>query len=108
MCIRDSYDILLCPVAASTAFPHDQEGERPDRTIIINGKPESVVDQLFWAGITTLAYLPSTVIPTGVASDALPCGLQIITDYLEDHTALEFAGLAEQILGGFTPPNGYH
>ena len=102
------YDILLCPVAASTAFPHDQEGERPDRTIIINGKPESVVDQLFWAGITTLAYLPSTVIPTGVASDGLPCGLQIITDYLEDHTALEFAGLAEQILGGVTPPNGYH
>ena len=102
------YDILLCPVAASTAFPHDHSGERADRTIPINGKPEAVVDQLFWAGITTLARLPSSVIPVGTAADNLPCGLQIITDYLEDHTALEFAGLAEQILGGFIPPNGFH
>ena len=80
----------------------------PKELLPINGKPEAVDDQLFWAGITTLARLPSSVIPVGTAADNLPCGLQIITDYLEDHTALEFAGLAEQILGGFIPPNGFH
>src|SRR5439155_603074 len=30
------YDLLLCPAAASAAFPHDQQGERHERTIEIN------------------------------------------------------------------------
>ncbi len=35
----ESYDILLCPTAASAAFPHDHVGERHERTISVNGKP---------------------------------------------------------------------
>ena len=44
------YDVLLCPTAASAAYPHDQEGDRADRTIPVNGGQESTIDQLFWAG----------------------------------------------------------
>src|SRR5262250_1669853 len=32
------WDLLLCPVASSAAFPHDHEGERHDRTIVVNGR----------------------------------------------------------------------
>ena len=46
----EDYD-LLTPVAASAAFPHDQVGDRADRTIPINNGNEPTVDQLFWAGL---------------------------------------------------------
>ena len=101
------YDLLLCPVAASAAFPHDHTGERPDRTIQINGQTQSVIDQLFWAGISTLTHLPSSVVPAGLTQSGLPCGLQIIGNFLEDYTTLEFAHLMEQAIGGFQCVPGY-
>lgn len=101
------WDLLLCPTAASTAFPHQQQGQRHERTIQVNGKPELTVDQLFWAGLSSVVYLPSTVVPVGPASDGLPCGLQIIAGHGRDKTALAFAKMIERELGGFVPPPGY-
>lgn len=101
------YDLFLCPTAASAAFPHDHEGERQDRTIPVNGRREQTTDQLFWAGLSGVVYLPSTVAPVGLTSSGLPCGLQIVGAYLHDRTCIEFARLLEQELGGFTPPPGY-
>ena len=101
------YDLLLSPIAASAAFVHDHAGERPDRTILINGRQEPAIDQLFWAGLSGVVYLPSTVAPAGLTRSGLPCGLQIVADYMEDNTALEFARLMEEALGGFQAPPGY-
>ena len=61
----DDHDVLLCPTAASAAFVHDHEGLREDRTILVNGRRESTMDQLFWAGLSGVVYLPSTVAPVG-------------------------------------------
>src|SRR5947209_2300415 len=43
----EDYDILLCPVAASAAFPHDQshEGKRWRRRITVNNKRVPPTDQ---------------------------------------------------------------
>ncbi len=101
------YDLLLCPIAASAAYPHDHEGERADRTILVNGKPEPTTDQLFWAGLSCNVYLPSSVAPVGLTRSQLPCGLQIVGPYLHDHTCIEFARLLEEEFGGFMPPPGY-
>lgn len=101
------WDVLVCPTAASTAFPHQQEGLRHERRIQVNGRPEPTVDQLFWAGLASLPYLPATVAPAGLARDGLPCGLQIIAAHGRDRTALAFAAMMERELGGFTPPPGY-
>ena len=49
--------------------------------------------QLFWAGLITVAYLPSTVFPTGPASDGLPIGLQAVSAEYRDYTCIEFARL---------------
>ena len=46
----EEWDLLLCPPAASAAFPHDQQGERYERTIRVNGQDVPTTDQLFWAG----------------------------------------------------------
>lgn len=103
----ENYDLLLCPAAASTAFKHDQKGDRLDRLISINGKPESVLYQMFWASICGLAYLPSTVAPAGICKDGLPCGLQIVAPHGYDKHSIAFAAMMERELGGFTPPPGY-
>lgn len=101
------YDLLLCPAAASTARPHDQTGDRADRTVEINGGRQPCTDQMFWAGIASLPKLPATVAPAGVAADGLPCGLQIIGPHLQDRRCIAFAALLEDVLGGFEPPPGY-
>ncbi|MEC9167698.1 MAG: amidase family protein, partial [Pseudomonadota bacterium] len=101
------YDLLLCPIAASTAFPHDQAGERADRTIPINGGRQPVTDQLFWAGYPNMAYLPSTVAPAGLVGDGLPCGLQIVAKRFHDLSAIHFARLMADVVGGFQAPPGY-
>ena len=103
----EDYDLLLCPNAASTAFPHDHEGERPDRFITVNGRPEPAPDQLFWAGLANAFYLPGTAAPTGLTRSGLPCGIQIVGPYLGDRMTLAFARLIETELGGFIAPPGY-
>ena len=102
----ETYDLLLCPAAASPAFPHDQAGERHDRTITVNGKAQPVVDQLFWAGYPCGYYLPSTVAPIGLAG-GLPVGIQIIGRQYDDLTCLHMAGLIEEGYCRFAPPPGY-
>lgn len=74
------------------------------KTIPIDNGRQPTTDQLFWAGMSGMVYLPSTVAPAGLTRSGLPCGLQIVAPYLEDHSALEFARLMEQELGGFRPP----
>jgi len=101
------YDLFLCPAAASAAFPHDHEGERPERTIVVNGRREPTTDQLFWAGLSGMVYLPATVAPVGLTRSRLPCGLQIVGAFLHDRTCIDFARLVAQELGGFIPPPGY-
>ena len=64
-------------------------------------------DQLFWAGLTGVVYLPSTVIPMGLDSQGLPMGVQIVAPYLEDRTALALARYIEEMSGGFVAPPGY-
>jgi amidase len=101
------YDLLLCPAAASAAFPHDQVGERHERTIVVNNKRVPTTDQLFWAGHSCLFYLPATVAPIGLTADGLPVGVQIVGPQYGDFSCIHFARLLEQDFARFTPPPGY-
>ena len=103
----DEYDLLLCPVGASAAQPHDHQGERYERTITVNNEQVLSTDQMFWAGLCNVVYLPATAAPAGLTRSGLPVGIQIIGPYLGDHTCIEFARLIEQNFGGFVPPPGY-
>jgi len=101
------WDLLLCPVASSAAFPHDHAGERHERMISVNGKRVPCVDQLFWAGYGGMAYLPATVAPAGFTPAGLPVGVQIIGPQYGDRTCIEFARLLEREFQAFVPPPDY-
>jgi amidase len=101
------YDILLCPVAVGAAFPHDQEGLRHKRTIVVNGKKVPVVDQIFWAGYAGVAWLPATAAPIGESPEGLPIGVQIIGPQYGDYSTIAFAKLLEKEYRGFVPPPAY-
>ena len=103
----DDWDVMICPAAASAAFPHDHVGERHDRKITVNNKRVPTTDQLFWAGYSGCFLLPSTVAPMGLTAEGLPAGVQIITRQYADYTSIRFAELLEKEYGGFEPPPGY-
>lgn len=103
----NDWDVLICPPAASAAFPHDQQGDRHQRLIEVNGRKVPTTDQLFWAGYSGCFYLPSTVAPLGLTRQGLPGGVQIIARQYEDTTAIRFAELLEQHYSHFEPPPGY-
>jgi len=103
------YDLLLCPVTAGAAYPHDHdhEGERWKRMIQINGRPALTINDLFWAGLSGLVYLPATVAPAGLTATGLPVGVQIVGPQYGDRSCLAFAGLLEHAYRGFVPPPGF-
>jgi amidase len=100
-------DVLLTPVAATAAFPHDHSPDRDARRIPVNDKQRPYSEQIFWAELASLSYLPATAAPIGLTADGLPVGMQIITAEGEDRTAIEFARLLAAEIGGFTPPPDY-
>jgi len=101
------FDVLLTPVAATAAFPHTRNPNREERTVIVNGRAVPYAEQLFFAGLASLSYLPATAAPIGLTGEGLPVGLQIIGPEGEDPTTIEFARLLAAEIGGFVPPPGY-
>jgi amidase len=101
------FDVLLTPVAATAAFPHDRNPNRDERTVKVNGKSVPYAEQLFFAGLASLSYLPATAAPIGLTADGLPVGLQIVGPEGEDPTTIKFARLLAAESGGFTPPPAF-
>jgi amidase len=101
------WDVLLQPVAATAAFAHNQEGERWERMIPVNGVPQPSTTQMFWAGYSGLFYLPATAVPAGDSPEGLPIGLQIVGPQYGDLTTIALARWLEREYRGFVPPPGY-
>jgi len=100
----EEFDVLLTPVAATATFPHNHNPNRDERRVSVNGVSVPYAEQLFFAGLASLSYLPATAAPMGLTQDALPAGLQIIGAEGEDTTTIEFARLLAAEIGGFVPP----
>jgi amidase len=101
------FDALLTPVAATAAFTHDHNPDKDARLVPVNGKALPYLDQIFWAGLASLCYLPATAAPTGLTAAGLPVGVQIIGAEGDDLTTIECARLLAAEIGGFIAPPGY-
>ena len=102
----EDYDIVLMPIMATSAFEHDHRAFG-ERTVMVNGAPQSYFSQVFWAGLPTNAYLPSTIVPTGLDDSGLPIGVQVVGPEYGDLTTLGVARGLEKLGFAFTPPAGY-
>jgi amidase len=96
-------DVFLCPVNFTPAFPHDS---RPfdERTITTPEGQRPYNDQAFWVSHASLAGLPAVAAPIGRTRIGLPVGAQILGPLYEDNTAITFAELFTDIIGGYAPP----
>jgi amidase len=101
------WDVLLCPAAATPAFPQNQKGERWERMIDVNGKPQPSTTQMFWAGYSGMCYLPSTIAPIELAGGKLPVGVQIVGPQYGDYRTIAVARLIEREYYAFAPPPGF-
>jgi amidase len=101
------WDVLLCPVIATAALPHRQDGETWERRIVIEGREIAYNDMLFWPGLTGGFHLPATVAPIGLSKAGLPLGVQIVGPIHGDRTTIAAAALLEQAGFGFQPPPGW-
>lgn len=103
----EGYDLLLCPASCQAALPHDQERPRHERMSNISGQMRPATNDLFWAGVTCMAFLPSTVAPAGATRSGLPIGVQIVGKWYDDRSTIAFAQMLERDFRAFVPPPGY-
>ena len=97
-------DAFLCPVTPTPAFPHNQAGDFMTRTMDVNGEERSYLENTTWTGLIGVVGLPSAVPPLPRAN-GLPVGVQVVTPFLHDRTAIRLAALiAEASGGGYEPP----
>jgi len=99
----EAIDVFVCPVNFTPAIPHDT---RPfdARTVTTPGGERPYHSQPVWTAHAALAGLPAVSAPIGRTSGGLPVGLQILGPRYEDNTAITFAELLTESVGGYQPP----
>ncbi len=100
------FDVMITPIMPTSAWPHDHR-EFAERTIRIDNEDRPYFDQVFWAGLTGVSYLPSTVIPTGLDEAGLPIGVQIVGPEYGDLITVDVADALEGMGFEFVPPPAY-
>ena len=100
----EQWDLLICPVATTPAFEHNQQGWRWQRLIPVNGGAQPTTTSMFWAGYTNLCGLPATAVPIGLSDEGLPIGAQIVGPVFADPVCLRFARWLEVEYRAFQPP----
>lgn len=96
----ETWDVVLTPVAPTTAFPHD---DRPfdERRLKVDRDEAPYTTLPLWTSIAAPAGLPATAFPLGLDPQGLPIGAQIIGPRGEDRTTIGFARLLEAAFGRF-------
>jgi amidase len=103
----ERFDVLLCPVLPTPAFPHNQDGDGLSRRLIVNGEEVPYLNSVLWTGLIGIVGLPSAVPPIGRTSGGLPVGVQVVTPFLRDREAIQVAGVLAELSGGYQVPPGF-
>jgi amidase len=98
------HDLLLCPVVAVPAFPHDTELPLQERRIAVNGQDRPLTDTIQWLGLIGVVGLPAAVVPIGRTASGLPVGVQIVAPFLHDRRATRAAEAIDALLDAYRVP----
>ncbi len=94
----DQTPLILAPVGATPAFPHDAH------KVKVGEETLSTFRAFSYAQTFNVFDLPAVVIPAGRSAEGLPIGVQIIGRPFEEETVLAAAAIIEEALGGWQPP----
>jgi amidase len=86
----DRYDVIVCPVNAGPAMPHNTTFER--------------VAEFGYTVTHNLTGWPAAVVRGGASPDGLPIGVQVVARPWREDVALAVAAHLERVLGGWQPP----
>lgn len=92
----ERWDVLLCPVMAVAAFPHDYAAPPLERLVTVDGEQRPYAELLSWCGMASVAGLPATVVPLGLTAEGMPVAVQIVGPRGGDRTTLAVARLIER------------
>jgi amidase len=91
------YDAVIAPIWGTTAYPHD-DTPLMTRITAIDGFDTPAGLQMAYPGLATFPMLPATSVRIGTDPDGLPIGVQVISDYNRDFTALAVARAAYELV----------
>ena len=100
------FDVILAPVTAVPAFPHDHKPFQSRKLKLSNKRAIPYTSMLNWIGLATACHLPATCVPAGLTVGGLPVGIQLIGRPGEDQTTLAVAEAFEQVRGFVKPGAG--
>lgn len=96
----DKYDVLLCPPAMMTAFPHCEPGS----PLSVDGKSASYWTISAHSAPFNYSGHPALVLPYDVDSEGLPIGVQLVAKRWSDDRLLAIAQALSQVTGEFQRP----
>jgi amidase len=104
MAALSRFDLILAPVAAVAAFPHDHQPFQQRELKLSAGEAIPYVSMLNWIGLATACHLPATCVPAGLTAAGLPVGVQLIGPPGADARTLAAAEAFEAVRGFVKPP----
>ena len=100
----ERYDVVLAPVMPTAAFPHDINRPVTERMVDVDGVGVSHLAAMAWCGAVGSVLLPVVTLPTGLTSQGLPVGVQVVGPFLSDRRLLRWAELLDAWRPGVRPP----
>jgi amidase len=92
LAFMEGYDVVLCPVCAGPAMPHDTTFD------------DDMIAAFSYTTTYNLTGWPSAVVRGGTSAEGLPIGLQVVARPWREDVALAVAQQLEAAVGGWQPP----
>lgn len=98
-----AWDVLLCPAAMTTAFPHCAPGS----PLQVDGRSVDYWMVSAYATLFNYTGHPAIVLPCTPDRDGVPIGVQIVGRRWDESRLLAVAAALAPVIGGFRRPPGY-
>ncbi len=99
----DQWDVLLCPPAPVTAFPHCD----PGTPLRVDGQEVAYWTVSAYGAPFNYTGHPAIVLPFTRDRDGLPIGIQLVGKRWHESRLLAVAGTIAEVTGGYHRPPGY-
>ncbi|GAA2354758.1 amidase [Nonomuraea africana] len=98
--LLEDYDALLCPTTAVPAFPAEHDGG----PLAINGELGHYMLGVMTIPFNIASRCPVLSVPSGLAANGVPTGVQVVGRTYDDVTVFELAAALEAALPGIGHP----